>query len=143
MVEEEKKPSGADNRKKKFYGRFANGAVGRSTYKSKVQGLENDTFNVGASSNPAKFSKLLKNIENYIQKTYKDPDNMVKTIQQMKIVIPNYPKKPKKTDAACCDANGDPDPDMFEMAVFTWKEDYKSMKSTMDRYKGNNPMCGH
>jgi hypothetical protein len=30
----------------------------------------------------------------------------------------NYPEKPKKTDAACCDANGDPDPDMFEMDVF-------------------------
>jgi hypothetical protein len=77
MAEEEKKPGGADSRKKKFYGRFAKGAAGRSTYKSKVQELEKDTFNVGASSNPAKFSKLLKNIKNYIQKTYKDPDNMV------------------------------------------------------------------
>jgi hypothetical protein len=57
MAEEEKKPGGADNRKKKFYGRFAKGAAGRSTYKSKVQGLENDTFDVGASSNPVKFSK--------------------------------------------------------------------------------------
>ncbi len=62
---------------------------------------------------------------------------MVKTIQQMKMVILNYPKKPKKTDAACCNANGDPDSDMFKMAVIAWKEDYKSMKSKMDRYKGN------
>jgi hypothetical protein len=38
---------------------------------------------------------------------------MVKTIQQMKRVILNYTKKPKKTDAACCNTNGDPDPDMF------------------------------
>jgi hypothetical protein len=60
MAEEEKKPGGADNRKKKFYGRFAKGAASRSTYKSKVQGLQNNTFNVGASSNPAMFSKLLK-----------------------------------------------------------------------------------
>ena len=81
MAEQEKKPGGADDKKKKFYGRFAKGAtLGRSTYKSKVQGLESNIFNVGASSSPAKFSKLLKNIENYIQKTYKDPDNMVKTI---------------------------------------------------------------
>jgi hypothetical protein len=109
----------------------------RSTYKSKVQGLENDTFNVGASSNPTKFSKSLKNNKNYIQKTYKDPDNMVKTIQQMKRVILNYPEKPKKTDAACCNANGDPDPDMFKMAILAWKENYKSMKSRMDKYKGN------
>jgi hypothetical protein len=122
MGEEEKKPGGADNRKKKFYGRFAKGAAGRSTYKSKVQGLENDTFDVGASSNPAKFGKLLEIIENYIQKTYKDPDDMVKTIQKMKRVILKYPEKLKKTDAACCNANGDPDPDMFEMAVFVWNK---------------------
>jgi hypothetical protein len=66
MAEEEKKPGGADNRKKKFYGRFAKGAAGRSTYKSKVQGLENKTSNVGVSSNLTKFSKSLKNIKNYI-----------------------------------------------------------------------------
>ncbi len=90
-----------DSRKEKFYRRFAKGAACRSTYKSKVQGLENNTFDVGASSNPAKFTKLLKNIEQYIQKTYKDPDNMVKTIQQMKRVILNYPEKPKKIDACC------------------------------------------
>jgi hypothetical protein len=38
----------------------------------------------------------------------------------MKRVILNYPEKPKKTDAACCNTNGDPDPDMFKMAVFEW-----------------------
>jgi hypothetical protein len=111
--------------------------VGRSTYKSKVQELENNAFNVGTSSDPAKFSKLLKNIENYIQKTSKDPDDMVKTIQQMKRVSLSYPEKPKKTDKDFCDSNGDPDPDVFNMVVFAWKEDYKSMKSRMDRYKGN------
>jgi hypothetical protein len=129
MAEQEKKPGEGDGRKKKFYGRFTKGGkVGRSTYKSKVQGLENNTFNVGASSDPAKFSKLLKNIKNYIQKTYKDPDDMVKTIQQMKRVSRSYPEKPKKTDKDCCDSNGDPDPDVFNMAVFAWKEDYKLMK---------------
>jgi hypothetical protein len=97
-----------------------------------VQGLD-----VGASSNPTKFSKLLKIIEQYIQKTYKDPDDMVKTIQQMKRVILNYPEKPNKTDAACCNANRDPDPDMFEMAVFAWQEDYKLIKSRIDKYKCN------
>ncbi len=38
-------------------------------YKSAIVGLENDTFDVGAWSGPAKFSKLLRNIKNYIQKT--------------------------------------------------------------------------
>ena len=56
-MEQEKKHGKADNRKEKFYGRFAKGAACRSTYKNKVQGLENDTFDVGASSNPTKFSK--------------------------------------------------------------------------------------
>ncbi len=62
---------------------------------------------------------------------------MVKTIQQMKRVSPSYPEKPKKTDKDCCNSNGDPDPDAFDMAVFAWKEDYKSMKLRMDKYKGN------
>ncbi len=55
MTEQEKKPSGADGKKKKFYsGQFARGAMtSRSTYKSKVQGLESDTLDVGASSNPS------------------------------------------------------------------------------------------
>ena len=93
--------------------------AGRSTYKSKVQGLENETFDAGASSNPAKFSKSLKNIDNYIQKTYTDPDDMVKTIEKMKNVsFVSYPERPKKTDKDCCDSNRDPDPDTFNMAVF-------------------------
>ena len=76
-----------DGTKKKFYGQFAKGAMlARGTYKSNVQGLERDTFDVGASSDPAELSKSLKNIENYAQKTYKNPDNLVKTIQQMKRV---------------------------------------------------------
>jgi hypothetical protein len=44
--------------------------VSRGNYKSRQEGLEDDTFNVGASSDPAKFSKSLKNIETYIQKNY-------------------------------------------------------------------------
>ena len=112
-------------------------AAGRTTYKSKVAGLEDDTFNVGAASDPAKFSKSLKNIENYIQKTYKSPDDMVKTLQNMKKVTLSYSTKPKKQDSQCCDEDGNPDEDMFEMAVFAWKEDYKSMKLRMDKYRDN------
>jgi hypothetical protein len=112
-------------------------AAGRTTYKSKVAGLEDDTFDVGAASDPAKFSKLLKNIEKYIQKTYRSPDNMVKTLQNIKKVTRSYPTKPKKQDLQCGDEDGNPDKDMFEMAVFAWKEDYKSMKSRMDKCRDN------
>ncbi len=55
----------------------------RGNYKSRLEGLEDNTFNVGVLSNPAKFSKLLKNIETYIQKNYKSPDDIVKALQQM------------------------------------------------------------
>ncbi len=106
-------------------------------YKSAVVGLKNDTFDVGAWSDLSKFSKLLRNIKNYIQKTYKEPDNIVKTIQQMKKADLTYPAKPKKDDPECLDDSGNPDPDAFEIAVFAWKEDYKSMKYKMERYKRN------
>jgi hypothetical protein len=112
-------------------------AAVRTTYKSKVAGLEDDTFNVVAACDPAKFSKSLKNIENYIQKTYRSSDNMVKMLQQIKKVTLSYPTKPKKQDRQHCNENGDPDANMFEMTVFAWKEDYKSMKSRMDKYRDN------
>ncbi len=57
--------------------------MGRGNYKSKVEGLEDDTFDVGASRNPEKISKLLKNIEAYIQRTYKSPNDIVKALKQM------------------------------------------------------------
>jgi hypothetical protein len=99
VADQDKKLAGAENKKKKFYGRYAIGMAARRTmYKSKVAGLEDDTYNVGAASDPTKFSKSLKNIENYIQKTYRRPDDMVKMLQQMKKVTLSYPTKPKKQD---------------------------------------------
>ncbi len=86
--------------------------------KSAVVGLENNTFDVGAWSDPAKFSKLLRNIKNYIQKTYKEPTDIVKTIQQMKKADLAYPAKLKKDDPECLGNSGNPDPDAFEIAVF-------------------------
>jgi hypothetical protein len=44
--------------------------VTKTSYKSKVAKLEDEVFDVGASNDPAKFSKLLKSIENYTQKNY-------------------------------------------------------------------------
>jgi hypothetical protein len=138
MADQDKKPAGAKNKKKTFYGRYANGmAARRTTYKSKVAELEDDTFDVGAASDPIKFSKSLKNIQNYIQKTYRSPHNMFKTLQHMKTVTLSYPPKPKKQDPQRCDEDGNPNEDMFKMAIFAWKEDYKSMKSRMDKYRDN------
>jgi hypothetical protein len=49
----------------------------------------------------------------------------------------SYPTKPQKQDPQSCNKDGNPDPDVFNMALFAWKEDYKSMKSRMDKYKDN------
>ncbi len=57
--------------------------MGRGNYKSRIEGLEDNTFDEGTLSDPAKFSKLLKNIETFIQRTYKNPDNIMKALQQM------------------------------------------------------------
>jgi hypothetical protein len=72
MAEPEKKLATAvRNRMSYRFGNRAGQAGAKSTFKSKVTRLEEDTFNVGASSDPARFSKSLKAIKTYIQKTYK------------------------------------------------------------------------
>jgi hypothetical protein len=138
MAERKSKSPGGKRKTKRYHRAFARGAVtAKLGYKSAIVGLKNDTFDVGAWSDPAKFSKLLRNIKNYIQKTYKEPREIVKTIQQMKKVDLAYPAKPKKDDPECLDNSGILDPDAFEMAVFAWKEDYKFMTYRMERYKRN------
>jgi hypothetical protein len=105
------------------------------TFKSKVTKLEEDTFNVGASSDPARFSKSLKAIKTYIQKTYKMPDDIVKSIQQMKHPTLAFPAKPTK--ATCVDENNLFDKDKYEMAKFTWKKAYKATLYRKEKYKEN------
>jgi hypothetical protein len=78
MAEQEQKKPATTGRLKWRGNRY-----GRGKYKCKVEGLKDDTFNAGALSDPTKFSKSLKNIETYIQRTYKSPDNIVKALQQM------------------------------------------------------------
>jgi hypothetical protein len=53
MAGPEKKPGGADGKKKKFYRQFAKGVtLGRSTYTSKVQGLEAINSMLGHQATP-------------------------------------------------------------------------------------------
>ncbi len=136
MTEQEQKEPGSPKKQGKYHGNHY-GRVGQAgtRYKSKVEGLKDDTFDVGASSNPTKFSKSLKNIETYIQKTYKSPDDIVKMLQKLARPALNYPEKPKKGEYK--DDNGNKDPDAFKMAVFAWKEGYKAMRARKDKYHGN------
>jgi hypothetical protein len=97
----------------------------KTSYKSKVAKLEDEVFDVGASSNPVKFSKSLKSIENCIQKNYKTCNNIVKAIQQLKRPTTlNYPRQPMRTEHTKKD--GTLDKDAFDMAKFAWKEDYRN-----------------
>jgi hypothetical protein len=98
----------------------------KTNYKSKVTELEDEVFDVGASIDPAKFSKSLKSIEKYFQKNYKACDDIVKAIQQLKRPTLAYPKQPTKSQYT--DVNGDFDDDAFKMAKFVWKDDYKEKK---------------
>jgi hypothetical protein len=59
---------------------------------------------------------LLKSIENYIQKNYKTWDDIVKAIQELRLLMLDYPKQPRRTDHT--NANGDLDEDVFDMAKF-------------------------
>jgi hypothetical protein len=66
----------------------------RTSYKSNIVELEDEVFDVGAASNPVKFSKSLKSIENHIQMNYKTCDDIVKAVQQLKRPTLDYPKQP-------------------------------------------------
>jgi hypothetical protein len=88
----------------------------RTSYKSKIAELEDEVFDVGVASDPAKFSKSLKSIDNYIQMNYKTYDDIVKAIQQLKHPTLGYPKQP--TRAKYANASGKVDEDEFEMAKF-------------------------
>ncbi len=116
MAEQEKKPAIAARRKNHQFGNRAEQSGQKSTYKSKVIGLEEAMFDVGALSDPAKFSKSLKSIKNYIKKTYKMPDEIVKAIQQMKRPMLPYPDKPTK--AQCVDDQGDFDKDELVRSLY-------------------------
>jgi hypothetical protein len=66
MAEQEKKLAMAAWKKNYRFGNRTGQSGSKSIYKSQVVGLEEDPINVGASSDPAKFSRSLKSIENYI-----------------------------------------------------------------------------
>ena len=135
MAEQEMKMVRAAGKKNRYRFNNQGNQTTNTTYKSKVAELEDKVFDVGASSNPAKFSKLLKSIENYIQKNYKTCNDIMNVIQQLKRQTLAYPKQPMR--AQYTNTNGDFDEDTFKMAKFAWKEDYKGMKYQMDKYNDN------
>lgn len=135
MEDHEKKTMAmSKDRKKNRYNNRENSQT-KSTFKGKVIGLEDDIFDVGLSSDPAKFSKSLKAIETYIQKTYKMPDDIIKAIQIMKRPKLDFPPKPEKS--TCTDINGKFDEDEYDLSKFTWKEEYKRISNRKEKYMEN------
>jgi hypothetical protein len=142
MAEEDKKPAVGAKRNKNNYNQFGGRPFpqSKSPYTSNVAEIKDETFYVGSSSNPANYSKLLKSIETYIQRTYKMSDNIVKAIQNM--IRPSFYPPEKQDKSKCLDDAGKFDSDKFEMAKFTWKEDWKLMNSRKQKYKKMRPMHG-
>jgi hypothetical protein len=136
MSEPEKKlATAACNRKIYWFGNRAGQAGAKSTFKSKVTKLEENTFDMVASSDPARFSKSLKAIKTYIQKMYKMPGNIIKLIQQMKHPTLAFPAKPTK--ATCEDENNPFDEEEYETAKFTWNKEYKATLYRKEKYNEN------
>jgi hypothetical protein len=123
-------------KKKNFrFGGRPNPQPKSSPYTSNMAEIKDNTFHVGASSDPAKFTKFLKNIETYIQRPYKMPDNIVKAIQKMKKPTFNPPEKPG--ESTCMDSAGNYDGDEHDMAKFTWKQNWKLVKAKQQKYQEN------
>jgi hypothetical protein len=135
MSERDQAKTARAGKKSRYWFNNRGNQATKTSYKSKVAELEDEVFDVGASSAPAKFSKSLKSIENYIQKNYKTCNDIVKAIQQLKRPTLDYPKQPMRAEHT--DDNGDFDEDTFDMAKFAWKEDYKGMKYQTDKYNDN------
>ncbi len=90
---------------------------------------------MGTTSDPAKITKSLKNTETYIQMMYKMPDNTVKAVQKMK--RPTFDPPEKLDKSKCVDRAGNYNADEYHMAKFTWKEDWKLIKTREQKYKEN------
>ena len=103
MAEEDKEPAVGARRKKNNYNRFGGRlfSQSKSRYMSNVAEIKDNTFHVGGSGNPAKYSKLPKSIKIYIQRTYKMPDDIVKGIQNMNMIRTSF-DPPEKLDKSKC-----------------------------------------
>jgi hypothetical protein len=135
MAEQEKKPAVAGKKKHHRFGGRPNPQPKSSPYTSNMAEVIGNIFDVGATSNPAIFTKSLKNIETYLQRTYKMPDDIFKVIQKMKKPTFDPPEKPDKSK--CVDSVRNYDADECNMAKFTWKEDWKLVKTRQQKYQEN------
>jgi hypothetical protein len=74
-------------------------------------------------------------LQKYTQKTYKMPDDIVKTSQQMQRPTLAFP--PRLLKLACTNSSRNFDKDKCDMPESTWKEDYKAVMTRMEKYEEN------
>jgi hypothetical protein len=90
----------------------------KSTFKSKITELEDDTFATGHPSDAAKYEKTAKTITNYIQREYNAGTYLAQAIMSGGAVRIDLPAKPKKDEKATGF-----DQDTNDLQVFAWKEE--------------------
>ncbi len=135
MGEQEKKPAVAGKKKHDRFGGRPNPQPRSSSYTSNVVEIKDNIFDVSATSDPAKFTKSLKNTKTYIQRMYKMPDDMVKAIQKM--TRPTFDIQEKPDKSKCVDSAGNYNANKYDMAKFMWKEDWKLVKTRKQKYQEN------
>ena len=86
----------------------------KAEHKTKITGLEEDTYNIGEAKFAAKFQKSTKNISLYVQRKYTDGESLA---HGMKLMRATPIALPQPTNAGTSDLD-----------AFIWKEEYKEAK---------------
>ena len=96
----------------------------KTEYKTKITGLEEDTYNVGKAKFAAKFQKSTKNIALYLQQEYTDGASLAHDMKLMRARSIALPQPPNAGTS-----NSD---------TFIWKEEYKEAKKKKMVLEVNN-----
>jgi hypothetical protein len=108
----------------------------KSTFKSKITELEDDTFTTGHPSDAAKCERTAETITNYIQREYSAGTYLAQAIRHGGTVSIGLPTKPKKIDKA-----DGLDQDTYDLMVFAWgKEAPGIIKNNTRIAEGNRRM---
>ena len=117
-----------NNRNRNFRNRRARNPAATSKFRSSVPGLEDDVFDIGASANPASFNQVMEKIGLYIQKNYKEPNDIVLAIRNRarpNLTLPPRPVKGTQSDAE------------FSLDIFDYQEERKVIAARERVYKAH------
>jgi hypothetical protein len=108
----------------------------KSTFKSKIAELEDDTFTTGHPSDAAKYERAAETITNYIQREYTAGTYLTQAIRHGGAVSIDLPTKPIKDEKATGF-----DQNVYDLQVFAWKEEATGIIKNNTRIaEGNHKM---